>query len=349
MPDSILARLRLMRLARYILAAATGVIATGAVVVAAPAASADLIEPPSIESEAVSHITTNDAALEAQINPKGLKTTYRFRLESGCLWPRECAVIEVYPLPSGELPASNEVQSVSLDLNKAGVTLKPSTEYAYSVEATNAAKTAKGLEKRFKTLGTTPVIESETVSHLTSTDATLEATINDEGLEVNYGFHLLTAPMCLTASPPCERPQYLFSTAGGTLLASGVGQNISVDLNDAGITLSSGERYEYWVSTASSAGVTEGVHEVLVASMEPAVEPVKSTVTPGPVSNEPGIPLAVGSPTTASDSSPAAGDPIPTGIVSKPAHPAHGKPSTKHGKRRRHRGKHTGTHHTKKR
>lgn len=192
-----------------------------------------------------------------------------------------------------------------------------------------------------------PAIESESVSHLTSTDATLEAIINDEGLEANYEFHLLTAPMCLTASPPCKRPQFLLSTPTGTLLASGVGQSVSVDLNDAGITLTPGERYEYWVSAASTAGSTEGAHQVLTAPKEP-VSSVNSTVSQGPVSNEPEVPLAGSQPPSGDSSSPPAGDPIPTDKMSKPAHPAHGKPSTKHGKRRKHHGKHTGTH-TKKR
>ena len=104
---------------------------------------------PAIVSESVSNLTSTDATLEAQINSEGLETTYQFRLESGCLYPRECAVITVYPLPSGTLLGSFVDQSVSLDLNSAGVTLAPGVEYAYSVSATNAAGSVAGHEQRF--------------------------------------------------------------------------------------------------------------------------------------------------------------------------------------------------------
>lgn len=107
--------------------------------------------PPSIEGESVSHVTQNDATLEAQINTEGLETSYQFRLESGCLPPLACAAITIYPLPSGKLLGSFVDQSVSLDLNSAGVTLKPGVEYAYSVTAASAAGTVTGGEQRFTT------------------------------------------------------------------------------------------------------------------------------------------------------------------------------------------------------
>jgi hypothetical protein len=106
---------------------------------------------PVIDSESASHVTPTDATLEAQINSEGLQTSYQFRLESGCLAPRACAEITVYPLPSGKLLGSFVDQSVSLDLNSAGVTLGPGVEYAYSVTATNAAGSVTGHEQRFTT------------------------------------------------------------------------------------------------------------------------------------------------------------------------------------------------------
>jgi hypothetical protein len=106
---------------------------------------------PVIDSVSVSHLTSTDATLEAQLNTEGLETSYQFRLESGCLWPQACPEITVYPLPSGKLLGSFVDQSVSLDLNSAGVTLAPGVEYAYSVAATNAAGSVAGHEQRFTT------------------------------------------------------------------------------------------------------------------------------------------------------------------------------------------------------
>jgi hypothetical protein len=106
---------------------------------------------PAIASESVSSITPTDATLEAQINSEGLETSYQFRLESGCLTPRLCPEITVYPLPSGKLLGSFLDQNVSLDLNSTGVSLGPGVEYAYTVTATNAAGSATSHEQRFTT------------------------------------------------------------------------------------------------------------------------------------------------------------------------------------------------------
>ncbi|HEV2945712.1 MAG TPA: hypothetical protein VGX26_11435 [Solirubrobacteraceae bacterium] len=106
---------------------------------------------PSIESVSVSHLTSTDATLEAQLNTQALETTYQFRLESGCLWPQACPEITVYPLPSGNLLGSFAGQSVSLDLNSAGVTLMPGIEYAYRFVAQNGAGKGESSEHRFTT------------------------------------------------------------------------------------------------------------------------------------------------------------------------------------------------------
>ena len=81
-PDSLLVRTCVMRLARYIPVAAAVVISTGIVAVAAPAASADLLKLPSIESESVSHVTPSDATLETEVNLHEVSTGayYQFQI-----------------------------------------------------------------------------------------------------------------------------------------------------------------------------------------------------------------------------------------------------------------------------
>jgi hypothetical protein len=103
-----------------------------------------------------------------------------------------------------------------------------------------------------------PVIESESLSNLGPTDATLEARINTEGLETTYKFYLQEAPLCLDAHPACEVPEYEpLVLPAGTLLGSFVSQSVSVDVNSVGVTLCpSGDRY--WVSATNSAGTTIG-------------------------------------------------------------------------------------------
>jgi hypothetical protein len=402
----------------------------------------------------VSHITEHDATLNARIDPNGLETTYRFRLESGCLPPLACLAITTYPLPSGEIPASYEVNRVSLDLNDAGVTLQPDTKYRYNVEATNSDGTREGSDQTFTTppgtqepviegksvsnitptdvtlevqiypggletsyevwLGTVgcieenlaatcestkfvgtipasfstqtvsvdvakawhnlspstqyvytvhasnsagkaegnyaffhtapasaPLIDSESVSHLTPTDATLEAQINTEGLETKYVFYL-QGPVfpCLEAEPPCmvDEPAPVALPAGN-LLGSFADQSVSADLNSAGISLDPGAHYRYWVTATSAAGATQASVQRIITP-EDGVQPLNITTPPsttGPASNS-----GQGTVTPA-----ATGGSTPA--VNAASKPAHGKPSTKHGKRRKHQhhGKHLGKGHNK--
>ncbi len=107
---------------------------------------------PSIESESVSNITPTDATLEAQINTEGLAALYQFQLSSICGGRGNCLYVIGYPLPSGLLLGSFIDQSVSLDLNSAGVTLQPGHTYSYSVSATSTAGTT---ESSGQTLTTT--------------------------------------------------------------------------------------------------------------------------------------------------------------------------------------------------
>jgi hypothetical protein len=221
--------------------------------------------PPSIESESVSQVTESNATLEARINPNGLKTSYQFRLESGCLPPMACLAITTYPLPGGELPASSEPQSISLDLNSAGVTLKPNTTYAYRVDATNEAGSASGAEHRFTTPGP-PLIESESVSDVTATGATLEAQINPGGLETEYEFWLAFAN-CQNPPPGAAECESITVQRVGTgkLPASSTGQSVSATLTH----LHPGYSYTYWVVAGNSGGEAVGEHQGFSAQAAP--------------------------------------------------------------------------------
>ena len=411
--------------------------------------SAQASAPPSVFEESVSHITEHDARLEASINPNGLRSTYQFRLESGCLPPLACLAIATYPLPSGEVPASSEAHLITLDLNSAGVTLRPDTKYRYSIEARSSGGTTEGpshlfttapardpvvegesvsnitptdatleaqinpggletsyevwvgalpcveelggperceedkiagtipagfsaqtvsvdiakaahelkpnssylynfratnmdgttyaTNREFKTAAaSTPVIESELVSRLTSTDATLEAQINTEGLETTYNFYLQEAPLCFKATPPCERPQHEpVALPAGKLLGSFVAQSVSVDLASAGVSLSPGEHYEYWVTATSASGTTAGHAQEFTAPTEGPVGPSSGPLPapPAPVTPQQapapsaGDQLAgSGAPASSSSSTPGASNSV--------------KPEVKGSKRHKHRALH---------
>jgi hypothetical protein len=115
-----------------------------------------VVPPPAISAESVSSITSADATLEAQINPRGLPrgVDYQFQLvKSTSEYLSELVCAEhgvVQPLgtdgclappgwPSGAIPLSSVGGSgnkpVSLDLASVGVTLQPNTTYHYRVLA----------------------------------------------------------------------------------------------------------------------------------------------------------------------------------------------------------------------
>lgn len=101
------------------------------------------VKAPAVESVSVSHLTENDATLEATLDTEGLATSYEFQLwSSPCSHHGSgCEVITSIPLPGGMLLGSFVPQQVSLDLNSAGVTLTGG-EYGVSVKATNALGSA---------------------------------------------------------------------------------------------------------------------------------------------------------------------------------------------------------------
>ena len=154
---------------------------------------------PTIESVSVSSITEHDATLEAQINPNGLETTYQFFLWVGC-YPASCEHIsEVRPaLPVETLPSTQGEQSVSLDLNSAGVTLEPNRDYYYSVVATNSAGETHREGGIFRTpsepTGENGGAETGAASNISQTGATLSGIVSAWGWrEATYVFEYGTS------------------------------------------------------------------------------------------------------------------------------------------------------------
>jgi hypothetical protein len=237
---------------------------------------------PVIESETASNITSTDATLQAQINPGGLETTYEVWVGTvGCIeegGPANTCESTGKSEIVGTIPTGTSPQTVSVGIAKAWHKLAPNALYVFSVSASNSAGKGSGNYKIFRTaVASAPSIETESVSHLTPTDATLEAQINTEGLETTYNFYLQEAPLCFKAVPPCERPQHEpIALPAGTLLGSFVGQSVSVELNSAGVSLAPGEHYEYWVTATSAAGTTTGHAQEFTAPEEKA-QPLNTT------------------------------------------------------------------------
>jgi hypothetical protein len=259
---------------------------------------------PTVESESAANVAASDATLEAQINPGSgedgfsLATTYEFFLESpwcGSFFPfGGCEASGGVLVYKGTIPAGTTApQLESVDLVSVGRKLSPGTTYGYRVVARNEVGEAFGGEKTFTTPaeGKAPVIESLSISNLTPTDATLEATIDTEGSSTFYEFLMWSSP-CSKHGDGCEllaRVPLPF----GVLTGSFVPQRVSLDLNSgAHVTLGPGE-YGFSVRAIDAGGETEAPWQNFEAPEEVA-KPLGPAASPGPVSTEPTVPLGGG-------------------------------------------------------
>lgn len=252
-----------------------------------------------IESESASHLTTNDATLEAQINPMSLRhfALFQFQLASSA---------DEYPpgfaCPTAGLPADASLclgldsepealplrltetglkgEAVSMDLATQGIYLQPGTTYHYRVIAARSLRMVGpiqweepifyGADQTFTTPpAPIPVIESESVSHLTATDATVEAQINGKGLETTYAIFVQAQSGC-GGGLPCATPVVPIRVASAELPGSSHAQVVSVDLNSAGLSLTPSGTYEVWVEVANAAGSTRGRLQEFTAQPAPA-------------------------------------------------------------------------------
>ncbi len=280
-----------------------------------------LASTPTVESEAASHVTEHHATLEAKIDsedlPEGayyqfqvVKSASEYLPELTCPEPllppygdnADCGSPDSSPhtpgaLPLGYIAKGPEGQSVSLSLAAAGVTLQPGTTYHYRVLAAKRVQSEDGVDwqgpfvagpdRTFTTLpaGKAPMIESVSISHLTPTDATLEAKINTEDLETEYAFQMWSSP-CSKKGAGCEVILDVPLPTGGSLYGSSEPQTVSLDLNSVGVTLREGE-YGFSVTANNEEGHTSAFGGVFEAPPG-VIDPLGPTVTPGPTGSTPG-------------------------------------------------------------
>jgi hypothetical protein len=271
----------------------------------APASSADASTAPTIESESVTHLTSTDATLEAQVNPNGQNDWAQFQLVEepssyatellcpelpspgfdGCVGNHSATALPLEFVPDNAAhPEPFEI--VSLDLVSAGVTLKPGTTYHYRLLAAPAVQTEDtiqweeptvfGPDQTFTTpAAEAPSIKSESVSNVTATDATLEATIEPRGgRNAFYQFQLVNEPSEYASGILCPEPPWPgFSGCIGTRSATALpigwicgeceiepaASPVSLDLAGAGVTLQPGTTYHFRVLAASAVRTEDAI------------------------------------------------------------------------------------------
>jgi hypothetical protein len=165
----------------------------------APETFATPVTPPTVESETSSGETPFEATLQAQVNPNNQETAYSFEYSTKATG--ETLESPITTVPGAEpLPAEFGPRSASVPT---GRVLTPATTYFYRVLATNATGTTTGKVQQFTTkTAEKPIIASESVSGLTTTDAQLQAKINPNYQETSYRFEYSTKATGETLEPP---------------------------------------------------------------------------------------------------------------------------------------------------
>jgi hypothetical protein len=271
--------------------AAASCIAFALVLFGAGAAQAAPV-PPAVEGQAVSGITADDATLEAEIDPGSAPAGayYQFQLAefptefpdelscppppgSGPFLPCEGPESST-ALPIGHIAQSDGATTVALDLAGAGVTLQPGTTYYFRVVAAPAVESEDttewedpvvgGQEQTFTTSGSSSPLQvsDEAASEITSTNATLEASI-DSGTAAYYQFQLAEFPTEFPAElscppppvlglPACVGPQSADALPIGRVTGEGGTARVTLNLADAGVTLKPGATYYFEVVAAAA-------------------------------------------------------------------------------------------------
>jgi Fibronectin type III domain len=217
--------------------------------------------PPLIDSQSAGSVTTTTATLQAQINPFGLDTTYRFQYGTTTSYGT------IVPAPDGDIGSGQGDQAASQDLTG----LQVGVIYHYRVIATNSQGTVTGADQTFTTLPAV-AIDAITVSNVTTTTVTLSAQINPGGVDTAY--HI----------------EYGATTAYGTSIpvpdaSIGAGQGDQpVSQNITGLQPNS--TYHFRVVASNALGTSQSTDQLFMTRGDPASCP-NAALRTGPSANLP--------------------------------------------------------------
>jgi DNA-binding beta-propeller fold protein YncE len=133
--------------------------------------------PPTICEALVAEPGQQSATVRAGIDPDGFSTGYRIEYGTTAAYGASA------PVPDASLGPESECKSISVAI--AGLRL--ASKYHYRIVAHNTAGTIEGPDQSFETLPAA-LIESQSVSDVAASSATLEAQINPLGSATAYRF-----------------------------------------------------------------------------------------------------------------------------------------------------------------
>ena len=205
---------------------------------------------PVVEAEAASGVTPFVATLEATVNPEYQETTCKFEYSTA---KSKLEHDEAVPFEGCPAALGSGNGGVGTSVSLTGLTSK--TTYYFRVVATNGTGASKGTVaepiSEFTTETTkAPIVESESSSHLTPSEATLKAQVNPEYQKTEVTFEY--------ADEAQGGEEGLLEGRGTkvsarSLPALGTGQPAAVNLT----ALTAGKTYYFRVIATNPAGTTE--------------------------------------------------------------------------------------------
>ncbi len=184
-------------------------------------------------------MTTTTATLNASVNPEGSATTALFVFGTD-----PALAAGTFSTNSVSLGSGTSASTLTGSLTS----LTPNTTYYFRVVATNSAGTTSGAILSFTTgtaTGTAPVATTQAATAVTSTTATLNASVNPEGSATTVNFVYGTSPTLASGTT--------------TTTAQSIGAGTSAVAVAAPLPgLASNTTYYFRVVATNSAGTTSG-------------------------------------------------------------------------------------------
>jgi len=193
-----------------------------------PATGSAATTSPTAVTGTASTVTTSSAVLNATVNPNGSSTTYAFQYGTTTNYGSQTATTA----------AGSGTSSASVHATLSG--LISGTTYHFRVVDTSPAGTGTGTDATFTTTTTPPTATTGSPSQVTSTSASLNATINPKGKATTYAVQY--------------GPTTSYGLQSATVSAGSGTTSIAVHVTLSGLL--SGTTYHYRVIATSSDGTT---------------------------------------------------------------------------------------------
>ncbi len=200
---------------------------------------------PVVESATAVNITSSKATLQASVNPEFGDTHYYF--EYG---PTEAYGTQVPAPPGTDIGESNSAQNAEATLSG----LSATSTYHFRVVAINSAGTTDGPDQTFTTATPqAPAVESETAVNVSSSKATLQASVNSESADTHYYFEY--------------GPTAAYGTQVPAPPGTDIGESNSAQNAEAAISgLSASTTYHFRVVAVNSLGTTDGADQTFTTA-----------------------------------------------------------------------------------